>query len=85
MDLNLLLGPLGLTAGLVVAVGWLAKQLVGFVREYIAGLRADLTTALAGWQEQSRANQVLADAQASRNRDDELRHRLADAEQKAAK
>lgn len=74
-----LLGPFGLTAFLLLMVGLGAREFLKFVRDYIANLEAKLDEALAGWQEQTQANRVLADAQASRNRDDELRHRLADA------
>lgn len=86
MTLNDLLGPFGLTVALVAAVGFLARELIRFIRDYIADLKGSiaagqvqLAAAMKGWQEQTEANRVLADAQAARNRDDEMRHRIADA------
>jgi hypothetical protein len=77
-----LLGPVGLTVALIVAVVFLARVLFKFVWDYIQQLKADLKTALDGWKEQTEANRILAEAQASRNRDDEMRHRLQDAQGK---
>lgn len=87
--LGQLLGPVGLTVALIVAVVFVVRELFKFVRAYIddlkatvVGLNVQLKAALDGWQEQTKANQTLADAQAARNRDDEMRHRLADEERK---
>lgn len=84
--LKQLLGPFGLTVGLIVVVVWIGRLLVSFVKNYIDDLKAQivelirlLNVAQTGWAEQTKASQTLADAQASRNRDDEMRHRLADA------
>ena len=74
-----LLGPLGLTVALILAMAYVTRTLFKFITDYIDTLEAKLDEALAGWQEQTQANRVLADAQAARNRDDEMRHRLADA------
>ena len=78
MDVNQLLGPYGLTVALAVAVIYLGRVLLRFVQEYIDELEAKLDEAVKGWQAQTEANRILADAQAARNRDDEMRHRLGD-------
>lgn len=79
MNVDALLGPLGLLVGALLAVGFLSRELFKFIREYISSLQTQLTETLALLKAQTEANRVLADAQAARNRDDEMRHRLDEA------
>lgn len=85
LTVNDLLGPFGLVVGAILAVAYLTRELFKFIREYInnllltiSQLRAQLSEALKLLRDQTDANRVLADAQAARNRDDEVRHRLED-------
>lgn len=73
-----LLGPFGLTVALIIGLAFVSRELLKFVREYIAELEKDLKAAMKGWQDQTEANRILADALAARNRDDEFRNRMAD-------
>lgn len=64
MDLNQLLGPLGLTVALVLAVGvlWrLVMSYIDFLKARIAQLEALLEASADGWREQTRANAELAE------------------------
>lgn len=81
-----LLGPYGLLVGALILIVFIGRELFKFIRELIASKDAQIAEmavakerALKGWQDQTEANKVLAEAQASRNRDDEMRHRLEDA------
>lgn len=88
-----LLGPWGLTVGALIAIGFLTRWLLKYLSDYIASLQKTISdkqaiidkkdeqiaAALKGWAEQTASNQTLANAQESRNRDDEMRHRLQDA------
>ena len=68
-----LLGPLGLLVGALIAVGWLARYLVGFVRDYIADLKQQRDAAIEGWRAQTTATDRLANATELRNRRDAQR------------
>lgn len=69
MDANLL-GPVGLTVGLILGIGYLGRFIVQFIRDTIADLKAQRDIALEGWRDQTDATNRLAAAIESRNRRD---------------
>jgi len=75
MPPDALLGPLGLTAGLIAAVAFLARLL----REYIDDIKAKRDEALTGWRTQTEVAAAMARADEARTKDQVKRRRLADA------
>jgi hypothetical protein len=62
VPLEALLGPFGLTAALLVAVGWVTRQLFKSYDREIADLKGERDRMLAGWQASTAAVDRLADA-----------------------
>lgn len=76
-----LLGPYGALVGAIVIIFWAGRQLSTF----IADLRTQRDLALTGWREQTAATNAVAAAIESRNRADESRLALQQAEEAGRK
>ncbi len=73
-----LLGPLALTVGALLAIGYLTRFIVTFIRETIADLKAQRDEAIAGWRAQTTATDRLANAWEKRNDRDSKQKRQDD-------
>lgn len=73
-----LLGPLALTVGALLGIGWLARFIVQFIRDTITDLKAQRDVAIEGWRDQTKATDRLAAAVESRNRRDATSKRQGD-------
>lgn len=73
-----LLGPLALTVGALIAIGWLARFIVQFIRDTIADLKHQRDVAIVGWRDQVAATDRLANSIEARSKRDAARSRQDD-------
>lgn len=73
-----LLGPLALTVGAVLALGYVTRFIVQFIRETIADLKQQRDEAIAGWRDQVAATDRLANVIEVRTKRDAARTRSDD-------
>ncbi len=69
-----LVGPVAALALALIVIGFLGKLLL----DYINFLKAKVAEAMAGWQDQTKATERLADVLETRYREDEMRRRYSD-------
>lgn len=73
-----LLGPLALTVGALIGIGWLARFIVQFIRDTITDLKEQRDAAIAMSRDQVAVTDRLAAALEARNRRDATAKRQGD-------